>query len=87
MSVRQLVDQQGFRQVFDTFPPEKSKAPETLGISGAWQDILERAKGIEPSKALFQHVSMLCIATALAYFKSYFVSVRIILFDTFSTLL
>ncbi len=55
-------------------------------LGNPWIDGVERAKGIEPSKALFQHVSMLCIATALAYFKSYFVSVRIILFDTFSTL-
>ncbi len=55
-------------------------------LGNPWIDGVERAKGIEPSKTLFQHVSMLCIATALAYFKSYFVSVRIILFDTFSTL-
>lgn len=31
------------------FLPPKSKAPETLGISGAWQGDLERAMGIEPS--------------------------------------
>lgn len=42
-----------FLPSFDTFStpplPRKRKTPETLGISGVRQGVLERAKGIEPS--------------------------------------
>lgn len=57
----------GYGCIIDTFStrfrPLKSKAPETLGISGAWQGDLERAKGIEPSKIGLWSVPIRPIAT------------------------
>lgn len=71
-----------FRHVSD---PQKSKAPETLGISGAWQGDLERAKGIEPFRQEYRCIAMCCDMANSVGYQFGFMLLCFFDFDTFST--
>lgn len=68
------------------FLPPKSKAPETLGISGAWQGDLERAKGIELFSVACQFVLNPLNTGFPLSSRARFVAIRPYKFDIFSTL-